>query len=60
MKTAPHNSSGSWLGVKYGPDDNCADRSLWDGETWFGGKKPFCTLNCALDYARKAYARTKK
>jgi hypothetical protein len=32
---------------------------LWDGESYAGGYKPFCTLRCALDYARKAYAKTK-
>jgi hypothetical protein len=53
--TAPHNTSGSWQGVKFGHNDNVADRSLWDGETWFGGYSPFCTLRCALEYARAAY-----
>jgi hypothetical protein len=32
-----------------------AFREVWDGESWFGGYEPFCTLRCALDYARKAY-----
>jgi len=32
-------------------------RTIWDGESWVGGYEPFCTLRCALDYARKAYAR---
>lgn len=32
----------------------------WDGETWHGGYAPFCTLRCALDYARQAYARSAK
>lgn len=30
-------------------------RYIWDGQSWFGGYDPFCTLRCALDYARKAY-----
>jgi hypothetical protein len=30
---------------------------VWDGETWFGGQSPFCTLRCALNYARHAYAQ---
>jgi hypothetical protein len=33
---------------------------VWDGVSWFGGYPPFCTLRCALDYARKSYkARAK-
>lgn len=32
-----------------------AYREVWDGESWWGGYDPFCTLRCALDYARKAY-----
>ena len=30
-------------------------RYVWDGESWYGGYPPFCTLRCALDYAREAY-----
>jgi hypothetical protein len=30
-------------------------REVWDGESYWGGYKPFCTLHCALDYARRAY-----
>ena len=33
------------------------DREIWDGQSWFGGYQPFCTLRCALDYARKAYKK---
>jgi hypothetical protein len=33
-----------------------AYREVWDGESWTGGYDPFCTLRCALSYARKAYA----
>ncbi len=29
----------------------------WEGESWRGGHNPFCTLHCALDYARRAYAK---
>lgn len=32
-----------------------SSREIWDGESWEGGYKPFCTLRCALLYARKAY-----
>lgn len=60
MHTAPHAVTGAWRGATYGQNDNVADRTLWDGETWLARYKPFCTLRCALDYARKAYARTKK
>jgi hypothetical protein len=44
------------------PETSCmvGHRSIWDGETWWGGCKPFCTLRCALDYARKAYARSQQ
>lgn len=35
---------------------HAAYRDVWDGETWVGGHKPFCTLRCALRYARRAYA----
>jgi hypothetical protein len=30
-------------------------RKIWDGVTYSGGYHPFCTLHCALAYARKAY-----
>ena len=30
------------------------DIDVWNG-CWSGGYPPFCTLRCALDYARKAY-----
>lgn len=39
---------------------NIMHRHIWDGESWFGGYDPFCTLRCALDYARQAYARSKQ
>lgn len=35
-------------------------REIWDGQSWHGGYDPFCTLRCALAYARKAYARSKR
>lgn len=31
------------------------ERDTWDGQTWAGGKPPFCTLRCAHDFACKAY-----
>lgn len=37
--------------------ENVTIRTLWDGQSWHGGYDPFCTLRCALDYARTAYAR---
>jgi hypothetical protein len=37
-----------------------AYREVWDGETWDGGYDPFCTLRCALAYARKAYSRERR
>jgi hypothetical protein len=32
-----------------------ATRWVWDGQSWHGGYTPFCTLRCALAYARQAY-----
>lgn len=29
---------------------------LWDGESYNAPCSPFCTLRCALKYARRAYA----
>ena len=29
-------------------------RETWDG-SWYGGYEPFCTLNCALSFARAAH-----
>lgn len=43
-------------------DDNrmVMSRYTWDGRTWIGGYTPFCTLRCALDYARRAYGLTRE
>ena len=38
------------------PDQHSKIVTVWDGESWIGGYDPFCTLTCALDYARRAYA----
>ena len=38
--------------------ENVATLWTWDGETYVGGYEPFCTLRCALDYARHAYNRS--
>jgi hypothetical protein len=32
---------------------------VWDGKSWIGGYEPFCTLRCALSYARRAYNNRK-
>lgn len=29
----------------------------WDGESWFFKYNPFCTLRCALSYARLRYVK---
>jgi endogenous inhibitor of DNA gyrase (YacG/DUF329 family) len=55
IRKAGHNSTGKWKGVPFGPDDNVAQRYLWDGESYYTKYKPFCTLRCALDYARRAH-----
>lgn len=52
-ETGPRIAHGEQVGV----NQHVAYRDLWDGATWSGGYNPFCTLRCALDYARKAYAR---
>lgn len=30
-------------------------RTLWDGESYWKPYEPFCTLRCALAYARASY-----
>jgi hypothetical protein len=37
-----------------------AYRDVWDGLTWFKPYEPFCTLRCALVYARAAYEARKQ
>lgn len=32
-------------------------RYIWDGATWIKPHDPFCTLRCALSYAREAYEK---
>jgi len=31
--------------------------SPWDGQSWSHPYNPFCTLRCALSYARRMYDR---
>jgi hypothetical protein len=39
-------------------DQDCyAFLRVWDGQTWWRPYEPFCTLRCALDYARRAFRR---
>lgn len=45
------------LGRPRQPDDRYVRLDVWDGESWTAPHEPFCTLRCALDYARKAYRR---
>ena len=47
------------LGRPKTPDDDYAFLDVWDGKSYFGGYDPFCTLRCALAYARAAYNRGK-
>jgi hypothetical protein len=44
----------------YVDNQHIAYREIWDGESWWGDYEPFCTLRCAFDYARKAYARSQQ
>jgi hypothetical protein len=55
---APHDPTGH-IGMRKLVDSGNMHmrRDLWDGESWTGRYTPFCTLRCALDYARKAYRR---
>jgi hypothetical protein len=32
-------------------------RRTWDGKTWYAPHEPFCTLRCALTYARMAFRK---
>jgi hypothetical protein len=34
-----------------------ATRWIWDGVSWSTPYEPFCTLRCALDFARAAYRK---
>ena len=48
--------TGNWHGTEFGPHQTIAFREIWDGESWRGSSAdPFCTLRCALDYARETY-----
>jgi hypothetical protein len=38
--------------------DRWAVLETWNGESYRGGYRPFCTLRCALDFARLAYAKS--
>jgi hypothetical protein len=35
-------------------------RWIWDGESYGSQHQPFCSLQCALKYARKAYNATQE
>jgi hypothetical protein len=50
------STKGTQGGVPYGPGDKVVTRWIWDGESWWRGYEPFCTLRCALAYARAAHA----
>jgi len=53
IKMAPHSSTGTMFGKSYGPNDNVLLVDIWNGAWGSGTADPFCTLRCALDYARK-------
>lgn len=38
----------------YVPDQVIVHREVWLGE-WWGGYEPFCTMRCALEYARRVW-----
>jgi hypothetical protein len=41
------------------PGQHVALRTTWDGDSWVGNATPFCSLRCALDYARNAYRNSR-
>ena len=43
------------LGRPKDENDEYTFFKIWDGQTWWGGYPPFCTLRCALDYARQMF-----
>ena len=45
------------LGRSIQKDDRYHFLETWDGESWWGGYAPFCTLRCALDYAQRTFKR---
>jgi hypothetical protein len=44
-------------GKSYPSTPNKRDIEVWDGKTWFTSHEPFCTMTCALRYARVAYRK---
>ena len=50
-------TTGSIEGTKYEENETVLHRSIWDGRTYWLTYEPFCTLRCALSYARNAYRR---
>lgn len=50
-------TAGTMHGTEFAAGDVVCYRDVWDGETWYGGYNPFCTLTCALDYARKQFRK---
>lgn len=40
-----------------GTGENRQDVEVWDGKTWLTPYEPFCTLRCALSYARWAWSK---
>jgi hypothetical protein len=47
------------LRTQVGTGRTVQEIELWNGKSWIGGYEPFCTLRCALAYARRAYNKTK-
>lgn len=46
--------------LDFDPGDVVVYREVWDGQSYVGGCKPFCTNRCAIDYARKTYENLKR
>lgn len=53
----PQWADGSVMGVPFKKGQYIAHRDLWDGESFVTPYDPFCSLRCALAYARRTYER---
>ena len=50
-------SRGGAATIEFKARPNARDLDIWDGKTWTTPYAPFCTLRCALEYARKAFRK---
>lgn len=57
---ATGGSTGHTEHLTFTVNETIITRTIWDGESYWRSYDPFCKLRCALDYARKAYARSQQ